>query len=83
MPLILEALEDADDPVAIEAGKGLQFLSRRLASYGPEITDSADRSAANEIKRASARAWREYFAGAVLSTPAPVPAAKAAAGGRR
>lgn len=83
LPLILEALEDADDPVAIEAGKGLQFLSRRLASYGPEITDSADRSAANEIKRTSARAWREYFAGAVLSAPAPVPAAKAAAGGRR
>lgn len=83
LPLVLEALEDADDPVAIEAGKGLQFLSRRLASYGPEITDSADRSAANEIKRTSARAWREYFAGAVLSAPAPVPAAKAAAGGRR
>jgi len=83
LPLILDALEDADDPVAIEAGKGLQFLSRRLASYGPEITDSADRSAANEIKRTSAKAWREYFAGAVLSTPAPVPAAKAAAGGRR
>lgn len=83
LPLILEALEDADDPVAIEAGKGLQFLSRRLASYGPEITDSADRSAANEIKRTSARAWREYFAGAVLSAPAAVPAAKAAAGGRR
>ncbi|MFM7591800.1 MAG: hypothetical protein ACKO85_08395 [Isosphaeraceae bacterium] len=82
LPLILDALEDADDAVAIEAGKGLQFLSRRLASYGPEITDSADRSAANELKRTSAKAWRDYFSSAVLTTPAAMPSAKTRGGGK-
>jgi hypothetical protein len=71
LPLVLDAVEDADDAVAIEAGKGLQFLSRRLVGYGPEITDSADRSSATEIKRNAAKAWREYFVGALISESSP------------
>ncbi len=59
--LLLDALEDADDLVAVEAGKGLQFLSRRLVGFGPEISETADRSAATDAKRKAARAWRDYF----------------------
>jgi len=79
LPLVLDAIEDADDAVAIEAGKGLQFLSRRLVGYGPDITDSADRSSATEVKRNASKAWREYFAGAVIASP---PARKSVSGGK-
>lgn len=61
VPLLLGALEDSDDLVAVEAGKGLQFLSRRLVGFGPEIPEAADRSSATEVKRKAARAWRDYF----------------------
>lgn len=61
VPLLLGSLEDGDDLVAVEAGKGLQFLSRRLIGFGPEIAETADRTTATEAKRKSARAWRDYF----------------------
>jgi hypothetical protein len=60
-PLLANALEDPDDLVAVEAGKGLQFLSRRLVGFGPDISEASDRSTATEKKRQAARAWREYF----------------------
>lgn len=69
LKLILDSLEDQDDLVAVEAGKGLQFLSRRLSGFGPEISDSADRTLANDAKRNASKAWREYFR-EVLSTAA-------------
>jgi hypothetical protein len=67
LKLILDSLEDQDDLVAVEAGKGLQFLSRRLSGFGPEISDSADRTLANDTKRNASKAWRDYFR-EVLST---------------
>lgn len=77
LPLIIEALEDQDDIVAVEAGKSLQFLSRRLTGFGPEISDSADRTVASEAKRNAGKAWREYFSKA-LSSSAPAPEGGAA-----
>ena len=67
LPLILDALTDEQDSVAVEAGKGLQFLSRRLIGFGPEITDSADRTVAANTKAESSKAWRTYFKDALAA----------------
>jgi len=79
LPQILDSLEDDQDNVAVEAGKGLQFLSRRLVGYGPEITDSADRTVAAEAKREAAKNWRAYFRDALAD---PKPADKPASGAK-
>lgn len=79
LPLILDAVEDQEDSVAVEAGKGLQYLSRRLVGFGPEITDSADRTVATDAKREAARNWRTYFRDALAAPRAAEP--KAAPGG--
>ncbi len=68
LPLILDSLADEQDSVAVEAGKGLQYLSRRLVGFGPEISDSADRTVAANKKAEAAREWRIYFRDALASS---------------
>jgi hypothetical protein len=78
VPLLIDALVDADEEVVTAARLGLQVLSRKIEGPGPPSPSTPDQ------RRAAAQRWREWF-NAIrpldlddAENPAPTPPAAAA-----
>jgi HEAT repeats len=56
VPILIDALIDADDEVVKAARLGLQLLSRKIEGLGPDVPSSP------EERRAAADRWRAWYA---------------------